>query len=69
MDGGEITRLHYLFVKLDQRDRVERLGFVKATHRTKTRDVVKKWETDLARNSESGTSYYKAVSGTTVSAK
>ena len=66
---GEITRLHYLFVKLDPRDRVERLGFVKATHRTKTRDVVKKWEAERASNSEKGNGDDKSVSRITVSAK
>lgn len=69
IDGGEITRLHYLFVKLDHRDRVERIGFVKATHRTKTREVVKKWEDARVPNGEEWNSYEKSASQITAAEK
>ncbi len=39
----EITRLHYLLVQIDERDRVQRCGFIKSPGDAATKDVVIKW--------------------------
>jgi len=41
--SDQITRLHYLFVQLDESDRVLRSGFIESPHNAPAKDLVIKW--------------------------
>ncbi len=52
--GGaeEITRLHYLFIQLDERDRVQRYEFIKSPNNVPTKDLAIQWSKKNAQHTK-----------------